>query len=128
MDSQNAISSLQSFKNTLTGQRDGIQGQIDALDIAIKLLSDGYQSDSDRISAEVATTVAEQLPAQVAEQTATLQAQVADLTEQTTTLQAQVVVLTPDLVTTPVETPVTLTDTTANPADTNVTLDTTVTP
>ena len=53
MNSQQAISELLAFKNTLVSQRDGIQGQINALEVAITLLQEGYSTDQARIDADI---------------------------------------------------------------------------
>ena len=79
MDSTQSIATLQALRNTLAAQVVGIQGQVDALDVAFTLLKDGYQTDQARIDTEV----------QKAQEAVT--AQVADLTDQLTAKDAAIV-------------------------------------
>lgn len=54
MDSINAISILQAFKNTLQGQKTGVEGNIEAINVAFDLLNNGYKTDQARIDDEIA--------------------------------------------------------------------------
>lgn len=53
MDTQEALTQLQSLRNTFVDEATGAQGKIDALDTAFTLLKDGYQIDQQRIDTEI---------------------------------------------------------------------------
>ena len=56
LSNQDAISALTAVKNTLQGQIAQLQGQMDAMDAAITVLTNGYAQDQAAVAAQAAIT------------------------------------------------------------------------
>lgn len=53
MNSQESKTALQALRNTFVSEAQGAQAKVDALDVAQKLLDDGYTIDQERIDTDV---------------------------------------------------------------------------
>ena len=59
MNNQTAIDNLNTLRQILSQQATQLNEQVGYIDVAIKLLTDGYQSDQDAIATQVETKTAD---------------------------------------------------------------------
>ena len=92
MNTTDALQQLQAFRQTLVGERSGIDGKILAFDVAFKLLTDGYATDQARIDSAIQADIdARSAHIQsLTDSVATLTAEVATKTERIDNLGGQI--------------------------------------
>lgn len=91
MDDKNktAIDTLAAYKITLAGGISGVQGQLSAIDVALTVLENGYQSDQGAIASAVAKGVSDGVDAAVSAATQPLNDQIVTLTQEISNLTLQ---------------------------------------